>query len=77
LILRQTAVLLAGGLIAGATASLALSKSIASLLYGLAPDDPASFAGAALILIAIGLAASAIPAWRSAQLDPNVALREE
>jgi predicted permease len=77
MILRQTAILLLGGLIAGTAVSFALSKSISSLLYGLAPDDPLSFGGAASMLVAIGLAASGIPAWRSAQLDPNVTLREE
>jgi putative ABC transport system permease protein len=77
MILRQTVILLAGGLMAGAAVSLALSKSVSSLLYGLAPNDPLSFGGAAFILIAIGLAASAVPAWRSARLDPTVALREE
>ena len=77
MILRQTAVLLFAGLIAGTALSFALSKSVSSLLYGLAPDDPLSMAGAASMLVAIGLAACAIPSWRSAQLDPNVTLREE
>lgn len=77
MILRQTAILLLAGLLAGTALSFALSKSIASLLYGLAPDDPLSFGGAACMLVAVGLAASGIPAWRSAQLDPNVTLREE
>jgi ABC-type antimicrobial peptide transport system permease subunit len=77
MILRETALLLLGGLIVGAVLSFALSKSISSVLYGLAPDDPLSIAGAAAMLVAIGLAAGAIPAWRSAQLDPNVTLREE
>jgi predicted permease len=77
LILRQTAILLLEGLIAGAALSFALSKSVSSLLYGLTPGDPLSFGVAAAMLVAIGLAASGIPAWRSAQLDPNVTLREE
>ncbi len=77
LILRQTAMVLIAGLLAGSALSFALSKSVSSLLYGLAPDDPLSFAGAAALLFAIGLAASGIPAWRSAHLDPNVTLREE
>ncbi|HEY1756497.1 MAG TPA: ABC transporter permease [Bryobacteraceae bacterium] len=77
MILRHTAFLLLGGLLAGAALSFALSKSIANLLYGLAPDDPLSFGAAAFVLVAIGLAASGIPARKSAQLDPNVTLREE
>ena len=77
MILRQTAILLSGGSIAGTALSFGISKSISSFLYGLAPDDPLSFGGAASMLFAIGLAASGIPAWRSAQLDANATLREE
>jgi putative ABC transport system permease protein len=77
MILRETALVLLGGSVAGIALSFALSKSISSILYGLAPDDPLSIAGAASLLVVIGLGASAIPAWRSAQLDPNVTLREE
>jgi ABC-type antimicrobial peptide transport system permease subunit len=77
MILRQTAILLFGGLIAGVALSLALSKSVSGLLYGLAPDDPLSLGGAAAMLVAIGLAAGGVPAWRSAQLDPNVTLRQQ
>jgi predicted permease len=77
MILRQTSLLLLGGLIAGAVLSFAFSRSISSLLYGLTPDDPLSVFGAAFLLVAIGLGASVIPAWRAAQLDPSVTLREE
>lgn len=75
--LRQTVVLLLAGLVAGTAISLALSKVIGALLFGLAPNDPLSIAVAASLLIAAGLAASWVPARRSSRLDPSAALREE
>jgi predicted permease len=77
MIMRQTATLLAIGLVVGLGATIALSKSIESLLFGLQPNDPLSFGGAALVLIVIGVCASWMPARRSAKLDPNAALRED
>ena len=47
------------------------------LLYGVAPRDPKTFAAATLILLGIALAASAVPAFRAARVDPLEALRSE
>jgi predicted permease len=67
---------IAGGIlgIAGAFASSAVLKS---LLYGVAAVDPATYAVAVTILIAVALAATAMPARRAMRVDPMVALREE
>ncbi len=77
LVLRQGAMLIAVGLAAGLAGSLALTKFLASLLYGVKPQDPLSFAAVAVVLLAVGLAASYLPARRATRVDPMVALRYE
>ncbi len=58
-------------------AALALGRIVASLLYGLKPRDPITFAASALLLILVALGASWIPARRAAGVDPIQALRHE
>ena len=65
------------GIGAGLGAALLLSRSIASLLFGVAPTDPAVFAGISLLLLAIAAAACAVPARRAIRVDPMVAMRGE
>ncbi len=48
-----------------------------NLLYGVRPGDPVTFAAAVVVLAAVALCASAIPAWRASRIDPIGALREE
>jgi len=64
------------GISGGVLAGLALTRFLASLLYGVTPSDPLTFFGAALLLFAIAVAAAAGPAKTAARVDPNVALRE-
>jgi predicted permease len=71
--LRLTAV----GIIAGAIAAFALTRAMTTMLVGVKPSDPATFASIAVIFFAIAATASWLPAWRAASLDPTVALREE
>jgi ABC-type lipoprotein release transport system permease subunit len=47
------------------------------MLYGTQPLDPAAFAGAAAMLMAVAVLACLIPAWRASRIDPVQALRTE
>jgi ABC-type lipoprotein release transport system permease subunit len=57
--------------------ALAATKVLQSMLFGVQPRDPATFAAALVGIAAVSLAASLIPALRAASVDPMVALREE
>jgi predicted permease len=65
------------GILAGLGAALSMGRLVASMLYGLAPYDPSTLVGAALLLMVVALGASWIPARRAARIDPMVALRSE
>ncbi|MGB7668907.1 MAG: FtsX-like permease family protein, partial [Candidatus Acidiferrales bacterium] len=77
LILGEVAVLIAIGVVVGVGLTLAGSKAASSLLFGLKAYDPLTLVLALVILAAIGLAASFVPARRASRLDPMVALRYE
>jgi ABC-type antimicrobial peptide transport system permease subunit len=65
------------GVLAGVAGALAVSRVVASMLYGLKAWDPATLAEAAALLILVALGASWIPARRAAGVDPMRALRHE
>ena len=75
--LKDVALLLAIGVSAGLGGSLALSRFIRSLLYGVQPNDPLQLAGAVAILIVCTFVAAYVPARRAAGVDPLASLREE
>jgi putative ABC transport system permease protein len=77
LIVGDVGVLLAIGLVMGFAGSLALGRSITSLLYGVRPNDPAQLAGAAAVLVIGAMIAAYLPARRAATMDPMSALRQE
>jgi len=76
LVLRRVVVLVLAGVAIGAALSWWAAQFVATLLYGLQPRDPGTFAGAAAILAAIGLVAGWLPARRAARIDPTTVLRE-
>jgi putative ABC transport system permease protein len=67
----------AAGIIAGLLAAFLLTRVMASLLIGVKPTDPPTFAVMALFFLVIALVATWIPAHRAASLDPNSALHEQ
>jgi putative ABC transport system permease protein len=77
LVVRQGMELAAIGIAAGLAGAAALTRVMASLLFGVSATDAATFATVAATLAVVAFAAAAIPARRATRVDPMVALREE
>jgi len=77
LVLRQGMLLTVVGVSLGVIASLAVTRVLSSLLYGIRPTDGATYISVSLILTGVALAACYIPARRATKVDPMVALRYE
>jgi len=77
LVVRQGAALAGAGLAIGLVASWLLTPVLRSWLYEIEPGDPVTFAGVAIVLGAIALVATAIPARRATKVDPVLAMRAE
>jgi len=77
IVLRQGLVLAGSGIAIGAAAALAATRLMASLLFGISPSDPLTFASVAGLLIAVALSACYVPARNAMKVDPMVALRYE
>jgi putative ABC transport system permease protein len=76
LVFSRVGVLIAVGLALGLAGSLWAAKFVAPLLFQVEARDPATFAGAASVLVAAGMLAAWLPARRAARLDPATVLRE-
>ena len=76
LVMRRTALLVGGGIVLGAGASLWASRFVETLVYGFEPGDPGTLAGAAVLLAIVAAVAAAVPARRASRLDPASVLRE-
>jgi len=77
MILAEGGTLIVVGLVVGGALAGVAANVIRGLLYGVAPHDPTTFAGVALLMLVIGVAACWIPAARAARIDPAVTLRAE
>lgn len=77
LVLGNGLVMVGAGIAIGLAASLALTRAIRALLYGVTPTDPVTFVGVSLLLAVVALVASYVPARRAAAVDPARALRAE
>jgi len=75
MILREGGVLLALGLGLGVAGAYFATRALRGLLFGVAPHDPITLVGVALLMAAIGMVACWIPALRAARIDPATAMR--
>jgi len=65
------------GVALGLAAALALSRVVASFIFGVRTTDPLTFAAVALLLVVVGLLATVLPAYRATRVEPVSILREE
>jgi ABC-type antimicrobial peptide transport system permease subunit len=77
LVLREVGALLVAGLTLGLAMTLAGTRLVQSMLYGLTPNDPVTLTGACLLLLMVAAIAGWIPARRAARVDPMASLRHE
>jgi predicted permease len=77
MVMKETMLLVAVGMAIGLGAALATTRLISTLLFGLSPNDPATIAAAALLMIVVAAFAGYLPARRASRVDPMSALRSE
>ncbi|HET7294267.1 MAG TPA: ABC transporter permease [Vicinamibacteria bacterium] len=77
LVVSEGVARVAAGVGLGGLMAFGLARLMASLLFGVPPRDPATFASVAFVLVAVGLLAAWLPARRASSVDPMAALRHE
>lgn len=74
-VLRQSVAIAAIGIVAGTAGALATTRMLGALLFGVQPNDPATLATVPLLLLAVVMLASYLPARQASSIDPAEALR--
>ncbi len=77
LVLREALTWVGAGVVVGWLAALASGRVLANMLYGVGTHDPRTFLTVPLVLVAVAVIATWLPARRAARVDPSVALRDE
>jgi ABC-type antimicrobial peptide transport system permease subunit len=77
LILRYGLRLATIGLAIGLVVSIAVTRLMRSLLFGVSPTDPATILAVSIMLVVVALAASFLPAYRASRIDPILAIRQD
>jgi predicted permease len=77
LVLGETMRMAIAGVALGLIGGLALTRLVSSLLFGVTPNDPLTFAAVVLILTGVAGLAGYVPAWRAARIEPMAALRTD
>src|SRR5207248_10557271 len=77
MVVKDELLLILSGVGLGLAGAAALTRFLQSMLFGVAPTDPSSFAAISVFLTGVGLLAGFLPARRAAKVDPIVALRYE
>jgi predicted permease len=77
MVLREALVLAVVGVASGIACAIAAARWIASMLYGITPYDAATLVGVSFVLVMVAAVAAFLPAYRSARVDPMIALRQD
>jgi predicted permease len=77
IVFQTVGLLIAAGLVLGLAGSLWAARFVEALLFQLGPRDPVTFAGGAVVLVAVGAVAAWLPARRAGRIDPVAALRTD
>jgi putative ABC transport system permease protein len=77
LVIREGARMAAAGVVVGLSGAFVLTRHMAAMLFGISALDPLTFAIVSLLLGAVAIAASYVPARRATRVEPAIALRSE
>jgi ABC-type antimicrobial peptide transport system permease subunit len=76
MVLGQAGMMMSVGIVIGVAGSLAMSRAIGSLLFGVSALDPRIYAGVTVLLAVVALCAAVVPSRRATKIDPLVAIRD-
>jgi putative ABC transport system permease protein len=77
MIVRRGLTLALVGVFAGISIAAVATRLLSGMLYGIRPTDPLTFALTAAVFLLVSIAASGVPAYRAARMDPMTSLREQ